>query len=265
MLVLPTGTPGQGRSVTVPDQPVALVSGANTGIGLQVARELARHGLTVLAGSRDLGRGQAAVAEIDGDAHAIQLDVTDGSSIAAAAGRVGSEFGRLDVLVNNAGVSFLGDPGTPLAERARAGLLTEVPLDVVRQMFEINVFGPIALTQALLPLLRQAPAARIVNVGSGGSSLTVNADPGNPHRRMFGIYPATKSALHAVTLGFATALEETGIKVNVADPGFTATALNNFQGTRTVEEGAHRIVELALLGPDGPTGTFSGDEGVVPW
>ena len=103
----------------MPDQLVALVSGANTGIGLQVAKDLARHGLIVLVGSRDLGRGKAAAAGIDGDAHAIQLDVTDESSIAAAAERVGSEFGRLDVLVNNAGVSFLGDPGTPLAERAR--------------------------------------------------------------------------------------------------------------------------------------------------
>ncbi|MBV9793448.1 MAG: SDR family NAD(P)-dependent oxidoreductase [Actinobacteria bacterium] len=249
----------------MPDQLVALVSGANTGIGLQVARDLARHRLIVLVGSRDLDRGKAAAAEIDGDAHAVQLDVTDPSSIAAAAARVGSEFGRLDVLVNNAGVSFLGDPGTPLAERARAGLLTGVPIDVVRRMFEINVIGPIAVTQALLPLLQAAPAARIVNVGSGGASLTLNADPANPHRAMFGVYPTTKAALHAATLGFATALEETGIKVNVADPGFTATALNNFQGTRTVAEGARRIVELALLGPDGPTGTFSNDEGTVPW
>jgi NAD(P)-dependent dehydrogenase (short-subunit alcohol dehydrogenase family) len=265
MLVLRIGTPGPGRSVTVPDQLVALVSGANTGIGLQVAKDLARHGLIVLVGSRDLDRGKAAAAGIDGDARAIQLDVTDESSIAAAAERVGSEFGRLDVLVNNAGVSFLGDPGSPLAERAQAGLLTGVPIDVVRRMFEINVIGPIALTQALLPLLQAAPAARIVNVGSGGASLTLNADPRNPHRWMFGVYPTTKSALHAATLGFATALEETGIKVNVADPGFTATALNNFQGTRTVEEGAQRIVALALLGPDGPTGTFSSDEGPVPW
>ena len=249
----------------MPDKPVALVSGANAGIGLQVARDLARHGLTVLVGSRDLDRGKAAAAEIDGDARAVQLDVTDQASIAALAERVAAEFGRLDVLVNNAGVSFLGDPATPLAERARAGLFTEVPIDVVRRMFETNVIGPIALTQALLPLLREAPAARIVNVGSGGASLTLNADPADPHRRMFGIYSTTKSALHAATLGFAVALEPDGIKVNVADPGFTATALNNFQGTKTVEEGARRIVALALLGPDGPTGTFSSEEGPVPW
>ncbi|MEU8870402.1 SDR family NAD(P)-dependent oxidoreductase [Streptomyces javensis] len=245
--------------------PVALVTGANTGIGQQVAKELAGHGYTVLVGSRDLGRGEAAASKIDGDAHAVQLDVTDEASIEAAAQRIRNEFGRLDVLVNNAGISFVGDAGTPLEERARQGLLTEVSPGVVRQFFETNVIGPIALTQALLPLLREAPAARIVNVGSSGSSLTLNADESNPHRSMFGIYPTSKSALHAATLGFATALEPTGIKVNVADPGFTATALNNFQGTKTVEEGARHIVQMALIGPDGPTGTFSGDEGPLPW
>lgn len=245
--------------------PVALVTGANTGIGLQVAKDLAGHGFTVLVGSRDLPRGEVAVREIQGEAVAVQLDVADAESIAAAAERVRSEFGRLDVLVNNAGVSFLGDPATPLEERAESGLLTAVPIDVVRRMFETNVIGSIALTQALLPLLLNAPAARIVNVGSSGSSLTLTGDPSNPHRSMFGIYPTTKSALHAATLGFATALEPTGIKVNVADPGFTATALNNFQGTKTVEEGARHIVTMALLGSDGPTGTFSGDDGPLPW
>ena len=256
--------PACGRS-TVQDTAIALVTGANTGIGFQVAQDLAGHGFTVLVGSRDLGRGEAAAARIGGDAQAVQLDVTDSDSIAAAAQRVRSEFGRLDVLVNNAAVSFVGDPGTPLEDRARSGLLTEVSMKVVRQMFETNVIGPIAVTQALLPLLKESPAARIVNVGSSGSSLTLTADPANPHRSMFGIYPTTKSALHAATLGFATALESTGIKVNVADPGFTATALNNFQGYRTVEEGARYIVTMALLGRNGPTGTFSGDDGPVPW
>lgn len=245
--------------------PVALVTGANTGIGQQVAKELAGHGYTVLVGSRDLDRGEAAVAQIDGDAYAVQLDITHEESITAAAHRIRDEFGRLDVLVNNAGISFIGDADTPLEERARSGLLTEVSLDTVRQFLETNVIGAIAVTQALLPLLREAPAARIVNVGSSGSSLTLNADENNPHRAMFGIYPTSKAALHAATLGFATALEPTGIKVNVADPGFTATALNNFQGTKTVAEGARHIVRMALIGPDGPTGTFSGDDGALPW
>jgi NAD(P)-dependent dehydrogenase (short-subunit alcohol dehydrogenase family) len=226
----------------VHNNPVALVTGANTGIGFQVAKDLAGHGFTVVVGSRALDRGLTAAAEIQGEATAVQLDVTDADSIAAAADRVRSEFGRLDVLINNAGVSFLGDPSTPLEDRAKSGLLTEVSIDVVRRIFETNVIGLIALTQALLPLLLKAPAARIVNVGSSGSSLTLTADPSNPHRSMFGIYPTTKSALHAATLGFATALEPTGIKVNIADPGFTATALNNFQGAKTVERGspAHR-------------------------
>lgn len=245
--------------------PVALVTGANTGIGLQVAKDLAGHGFTVLVGSRDLDRGLVAAKAIQGDAFAVQLDVTDAGSIAAAVEQVRSEFGRLDVLINNAGVSFLGDPSTPLEDRAKSGLLTEVSIDIARRFFETNVIGPIALTQALLPLLLEAPAARIVNVGSSGSSLTLTADPSNPHRSMFGIYPTTKSALHAATLGFAIALEPTGIKVNIADPGFTATALNNFQGTKTVEEGARHIVAMALIGSDGSTGTFSGDDGPLPW
>lgn len=247
------------------NKPVALVTGANKGIGFQVASDLTKHGFTVLVGSRDLERGEAATSQIGSDAHTLQLDVTDESSIAAAAQRVRNEFGRLDVLVNNAAISFAGDPSTPLHDRGTAGLLTVAPLDVVRQIFETNVFSAIALTQALLPLLREAPQARIVNVGSSGGSLTLNSDTSNPHRAMFGIYPTSKSAIHAVTVAFAAALDSTGIKVNAADPGFTSTALNNFQGTKSVEQGALPIVEMALIGPDGPTGTFVGGEGTVPW
>lgn len=245
--------------------PVALVTGANKGIGFQVAKDLTEHGYTVLVGSRDTARGQAAADEIGEQAHAVQLDVADEASIAAAAERVRDDFGRLDVLVNNAGVSFIGDPDTPLQERGRAGLMTVVPLDVVRRMYETNVFGVIALTQALLPLLRASQRARIVNVGSDGGSLALNADASNPHRAMFGIYSSSKAALHATTLAFATALVPDGIKVNVASPGFTSTSLNNFQGAKSVEEGARHIVQMALIGSDGPTGTFSGDEGVIPW
>ncbi|HWC24105.1 MAG TPA: SDR family oxidoreductase [Flexivirga sp.] len=247
------------------DKPVALVSGANAGIGFEVARGLTTHGFTVLVGSRDAARGAESAARIGNDAHPVQLDVTDEASITAAADRMRTDFGRLDVLVNNAGVSFVGDPSTPLQERGAMGLLTVVPLETVREIFETNVFGVIALTQAMLPLLRKSPEARIVNVGSSGGSLTLNSDPANPHRAMFGVYPTSKAALHAVTVGFAATLESEGIRVNAADPGFTSTALNNFQGTKSVEDGARRIVELALLGPDGPSGTFSSDEGPVPW
>lgn len=259
-----SATDHPSTSQTTP-RPVALVSGANRGIGRQVAKDLAGHGFVVLVGSRDLQRGRDAAAEISADATAVQLDVADEASVRAAASRIGSEFGRLDLLVNNAGVSFLGDQDTPLDVRASSGLLTVAPLDTVRQIYEINVFGVIALTQALLPLLRATEGSRIVNVGSGGGSLAANADPANPHRRMFGVYSVSKAALHAVSLAFATALESEGIPVNTVDPGMTATALNDFRGTKTVAEGAAHIVDVALRGTDGPTGTFTSDEGPMPW
>jgi len=247
------------------DNPVALVTGANKGIGLQIAKDLAVHGLTVLVGSRDLEKGETAAQRVDADARAVQLDVTDQTSIAAAAGRIRAEFGRLDVLVNNAGVTHAGQPGRSLPEMVQAGRLSVASLDELRAVWETNVFGVVAVTQALLPLLREAPAGRVVNISSGGGSLTLNADPQNPHRAMFGTYSAAKAALNAITLAFALDLEATGIKVNAADPGFTATDLNDHQGTGTVQEAAREPVRLALLGPDGPTGTFSNVDGPVPW
>ena len=247
------------------DKPVALVTGANQGIGLQIAKDLAGHGLTVLVGSRNPERGETAAKSIGADAHALQLDVTDQASIAAAAARIRSEFGRLDVLVNNAGVSHAGRPGRTFEDIMRTNSLTSAPLEDVRTVWETNVFGVIAVTQAMLPLLREAPAARIVTVGSTGGSMTWNSNPDNPHRAMFGNYSASKSAAHAVTLAFAFALESEGIKVNLACPGHTATALNNFSGARSVERGARRAVQLALLGADGPTGTFSDEDGPVAW
>jgi NAD(P)-dependent dehydrogenase (short-subunit alcohol dehydrogenase family) len=249
----------------MPDTPVALITGANKGIGLQIAKDLAAHGFTVLVGSRNLERGEEAAKSVGADARALQLDVTDQASIAAAAERIRNEVGRLDVLVNNAGITNAGTPGRPMQEVARSGLMNVVSLDEVRTVWETNVFGVIAVTQAMLPLLRQAPAARIVNISSGGGSLTLNADPENSHRRMFGNYSASKSALNAITLAFAVNLDAECIKVNAADPGFTKTDLNNNQGTGTVEEGAREAVRLALLGGDGPTGTFSNNNGPVPW
>ena len=247
------------------DKPVALVTGANQGIGLQIAKDLSAHGFTVLVGSRNISRGEAAAREIGSNAHALQLDVTDQASIAAAASRVRDEFGRLDLLVNNAAISHAGKPGRSLAELMQSNRASVASLDEVRAVFETNVFGVIAVTQAMLPLLREAPAARIVNVASSSGSLTLNSDPKNPHRAMFGIYSSSKTALNAITVAFAADLESAGIKVNSACPGFTATDLNNFQGTRTVEEAAREPVRLALLGPSGPTGTFSDENGPVPW
>ncbi len=265
VLTLPDSLSVMCQENIVHATPVALVTGANKGIGLQIAKDLAAHDLTVLVGSRDLDRGEAAAKSIEGDARAIQLDVTDQSSIAAAAERIRAEFGRLDVLVNNAGISHAAAPGRSMEEIVQAGRLSAASLDEIRSVFETNVFGVIAVTQAMLPLLREAPAGRVVNVASSGGSLTLNSDPTNPHRAMFGTYSASKAAANAVTVAFAADLEADGIKVNAACPGFTGTDLNFFRGTRTVEQGAREPVRLALIGPDGPTGTFSNEDGPLPW
>ena len=250
------------------DKPVALVTGANQGIGLQIAKDLVAHGFTVLVGSRNLERGEAAAKEVGPNAHAIQLDVTDQSSTAAAAERIRTGFGRLDVLVNNAAISNTSKlPGMSIGDYAKLTRSSNVSLDEVRAVWETNVFGVLAVTQAMLPLLRKAPAARIVNVSSGVGSLTNNSDPASPWRSIFGpVYPASKTALNAMTLAMSIELEPAGIKVNAVSPGFTKTNLNNYAGTETVEEGAREAVRVALLGPDGPTGTFTRWKNVtIPW
>ena len=247
------------------DKRVALVTGANKGIGLQIAKDLAAHGFTALVGSRNLENGEAAAKSIGAAAHAVQLDVTDQASIAAAAAHIRNEFGRLDVLVNNAAISHAGKPGRSLEELMKSNRASVASLDEVRSVFETNVFGVLAVTQAVLPLLREAPTGRIVNVSSGVGSLTLNSDPVFPYRAGFGVvYAASKTALNAITLSFAIELEPTNVKVNAASPGFTATALNNFEGTDTVEQGARNPVRVALE-ENGPTGTFTGPDGPLPW
>ena len=251
----------------MPDKRVALVTGANQGIGFQIARGLVSHGLTVLVGSRNLERGEAAAGEIGAGAHAIQLDVTDQASIDAAAARIREEFGRLDVLVNNAAISNTGRAaGMTIEEYARTSAASNASLDEVRAIWETNVFGVLAVYQAMLPLLRESPEARIVNVSSGVGSLTRTSEPGYPCRSIFGPgYAASKTALNAMTVAMAIELEPSGIKVNAACPGYTSTNLNNYSGTQTLEEGAREPVRLALLGPDGPTGAFSNSAGPLPW
>jgi NAD(P)-dependent dehydrogenase (short-subunit alcohol dehydrogenase family) len=249
------------------DKRIALVTGANQGVGLQVAKELAANGVTVLAGSRNFARGEAAAREIGADAIALQLDVTDPASIAAAAKHVRTEFGRLDLLVNNAAISNTRKGSLSIQEYVKLTRASNVSLDEVRAVWETNVFGVLAVYQAMLPLLRESSEARIVNVSSGVGSLTDNADPAHPYHKMFGpVYPASKTALNAITLAMMIELESTGIKVNLVTPAFTSTNLNGYAGTESVEDGSREVVRVALLGPDGPTGTFTRWENVpIPW
>jgi NAD(P)-dependent dehydrogenase (short-subunit alcohol dehydrogenase family) len=246
---------------------VALITGANQGVGLQVAKELVASGQTVLVGSRNFARGEAAAKTIGPGAIALQLDVTDGASIAAAADRIRDEFGRLDLLVNNAAISNTRKDSLSLQEYAQIARASNASLDEVRAIWETNVFGVLAVYQAMLPLLRESSDARIVNVSSGVGSLTANADPASPYRSLFGPgYSASKTALNAITLAMMIELESTGIKVNLVTPGFTKTNLNGYEGTASVEEGSREVVRVALLGPDGPSGTFTRWENTtIPW
>ena len=249
------------------DKRVALVTGANQGVGLQVAKELVASGLTVLVGSRNFERGETAAKDIGPGAIALQLDVTDGASIAAAAERIRKEPGRLDLLVNNAGISKTTERSMGSPEYAASSQASNASLDEIRAVWETNVFGVLAVYQAMLPLLRESSDARIVNVSSGVGSLTTNADPGYPYHAMFGpIYPASKAALNAMTLAMMVELESTDIKINLVSPGFTKTNLNGYAGVESVEDGSREVVRVALLGPDGPAGTFTRWENTtIPW
>ena len=251
----------------MPNSRIALVTGANQGVGRQVAKELAAHGLTVLVGSRNLQRGEEAAADIGAGATAIQLDVTDGTSIAAAAERIGKEFGRLDLLVNNAGISNTTKGSLSMAEYVEKSRASTASLDEVRAVWETNVFGTLAVYQAMLPLLRLSSDARIVNVSSGVGSLTLNADPTHRYHAQYGpIYPASKAAQNAITLAMMIELESTDIKVNLVSPAFTSTNLNGYAGMESVEDGSREVVRVALLGPDGPTGTYTRWENeTIPW
>jgi NAD(P)-dependent dehydrogenase (short-subunit alcohol dehydrogenase family) len=256
------------KEISMHDKPVALVTGANQGIGLQIAKDLVAHGFTALVGSRNVERGQAAAKEVGPRAYALQLDVTDQASITAAAQRVRDEFGRLDVLIQNAAISNTSKlPGQSIEAYAKTTRPSNVSLDEMRAVWDTNVFGVLAVYQAMLPLLRKTAGARIVNVSSGVGSLTTNSNPAFAHRSIFGpVYPASKTALNALTVAMALELEPDGIKVSAVSPGFTKTNLNEYAGTETVEEGAREAVRVALLGPDGPTGTFTRWENeTIPW
>lgn len=239
------------------DRRIALVTGANKGIGLEVARQLGKAGYRVLLGARDKARGLDAANTLQGegiDVRFVTVDLSDAASLRATAADIETNEGHIDVLVNNAGIAVPGD-----------GLPGDVDVDVVRRVFETNYFGTIAVTQALLPLVKKSSAGRIVNVSSGLGSISHNADPNWPYAavKLTG-YNASKAALNMFTVLLAAELRDAGIKVNAVDPGYTATDLNGNSGHQTIEEGAAETVRVALL-VDGPTGGFSNTEGVEPW
>jgi NAD(P)-dependent dehydrogenase (short-subunit alcohol dehydrogenase family) len=234
------------------EKKIALVTGANKGIGRAIATGLAREGFVVLLGARNVERGRAAEAElaITGDVRFVQLDVTDNASVAACVRLVREMFGHLDVLVNNAGVA-LGSPKP-----------SETQVEDLRAVYETNVFAVVRVTNAFLPLLRNATAGRIVNVTSKrGSVGEEGAWVGQPIMA----YSSSKTALNALTAHYARELAGTLIKVNGAAPGHVATDFNNFRGTRTPARGAAIAVTLATLGPDGPTGGVFEDDGQLRW
>ncbi|HEY9783374.1 MAG TPA: SDR family oxidoreductase [Leptolyngbyaceae cyanobacterium] len=236
---------------------IALITGANKGIGLEIARQLGTQGITVLIGARDEKRGSVAAEKLQAeniDAHAVQLDVTNQQSIDAAAKHIQSEFGKLDILVNNAGIAIDNAPPSQL------------DMEILRRTYETNFFGVFAVTKAMLPLLHKSQAGRIVNISSGLGSLTQNSDPNYEYAQIkYLAYNSSKTALNAMTVQFAHELKDTPIKVNSADPGYVATDINNNNGPRTVQQGASTPVRLATLPADGPTGSFFDDNGVVPW
>ncbi|SEM18924.1 Short-chain dehydrogenase [Luteibacter sp. UNCMF331Sha3.1] len=237
---------------------VTLVTGANKGIGLEVARQLGKAGHRILLGARDAGRGQAAEATLRGegiDVRFIRLDLADEASLARAAADIEANEGRIDVLVNNAGVAIEGD-----------GNVAAANLDAVKRVFDTNYFGTVAVTQALLPLVKKSAAGRIINVSSRLGSITYNADPTWDFAavKLVG-YNASKAALNMFSVILADEVRNDGITVHVACPGYTATDLNGNSGTQTLAEGAEEIVRLASTANAAPTGSFTGREGPAPW
>lgn len=235
----------------------ALVTGANKGIGREIARRLLQLNYSVWIGCRDRDRGEVAVSELreTGDARLLLIDVADDASVMAAAQSLARETDRLDVLVNNAGVAT--GFRTPPSEETVAGM---------KPLYEINVFGPVRTTQAFLPLLKASTAPRIVMMSSGLASLTAAVDPASEfHAINLLSYNSSKTALNAITVAFAKELEPLGFKVNAADPGYTATDLNGNTGYRTVEQAAEVAVHLATFDEHGPTAGFFSDRGAVAW
>jgi NAD(P)-dependent dehydrogenase (short-subunit alcohol dehydrogenase family) len=234
----------------------ALVTGANKGIGYEIAAGLARRGFRVAVGARDTARREEAVDKLRAeglDVFGVALDVTDDDSVRAAAARL-EELGGLDVLVNNAGITG-GMPQEP----------SQVTAEQVLGVVDVNVLGVIRVTHAMLPMLRRAASPRIVNVSSTVGSLGLQTAQEEPVGPLSGAYSPTKTYLNALTVQYAKELAGPGILVNAGCPGYVATDLNGHRGTRTPEQGAAVFLDLATLPDDGPTGTFSDETGVQPW
>jgi NAD(P)-dependent dehydrogenase (short-subunit alcohol dehydrogenase family) len=232
--------------VTNPVRTTTLITGGNRGLGFEVARQLVTAGHGVWIAARDERRGQHAADSLG--ARFVQLDVTDDASVATAVETVG----KLDVLVNNAGISG-----------GRIGP-SEATADHMRTVYETNVFGPVRILHAFIPLLEQSAAPVIVNVSSGVGSLSLAADPAGPWRAAtYPVYASSKAALNMLTIRYAAAFPR--IRINSVDPGFTDTDFNQHRGTQTVEEGAEVIVRYAQIPIDGPTGGFFDRNGPEPW
>ena len=239
---------------------IALITGANKGIGFETARQLGQQGVTVLVGARDAKKGETAAEELRRekiDAHALTIDVSDESSIQKAAKAVESDYGRLDILINNAGVMVDDEKKRP----------SEQSLETWRKTFDTNLFGLIGTTQAFLPLLRKSDAGRIVNLSSILGSITFHAQPGSPiyESKSYASYNVSKSAVNAYTVQLAYELKDTKTKVNAAHPGWVKTEMGGEGATMELEDGAKTSVALATLGADGPNGAYIHMGEPLPW
>jgi len=239
---------------------IALITGANKGLGFEMARQLGQKGVTVVLAARDPQKGEVAAEKLRGeglDAQFVKLDVTNKRDHASAAEFLQQKFGRLDILINNAGISAEGLGG------GKASTTTD---DVIHRTFETNFFAPVALTQTLLPLLRKSEAGRIVNMSSILGSQALHADPKSPIYDFKSLaYDASKAALNSFTIHLAHELKDTKIKVNSAHPGWVKTDMGTDAAPMEIPEGARTGVELALLGEDGPTGGFFHLGNPLPW
>ncbi|WP_067693898.1 SDR family oxidoreductase [Nocardia jejuensis] len=239
------------------ERTIALVTGANKGIGYEIAAGLGALGWRVGVGARDRERRDTAVEKLraaGADAFGVPLDVTDDASVAAAAELIAEHAGGLDVLVNNAAI---------------AGAMPQIPTTLdpvtVRDVVETNVIGVLRVTNAMLPMLRDSASPRIVNMSSSVASLALQSTPGIDMGQVPAAYLASKTFLNALTIQYAKELSDTNILINSGCPGYTATDLNGFQGVRTPEQGAAIAIHLATLRADGPTGGFFDDAGTVHW